>query len=318
MAAGKGSFARGTGARLKRVAKWFALVFLVLIVTLGAAFWLRPLSVFRVFNQAQMYLIGARSSFIDVGEHRIHYYTLGPSDGPVVVLVHGLGGRSEDWERLAPHLAKAGFRVYLPDLPGYGESDKPEDFSYSVKDEATVVTGFFDALGLKQLDLGGWSMGGWIVQLVAAEHPERIRRLMLFDSAGLYVKPDWDIKLFTPVSPAELEKFDALLMPNPPTVPEFLVKDILRTSHQNAWIIHRALDSMMTGRDTTDTLLPTLKMPVLIVWGEVDRITPLSQGEKMHQLIPQSQFDVIPGCGHLAPNECASQIAPLEVSFLKK
>ena len=303
---------------MKRVAKWFALVFLVLIVTLGAAFWLRPLSVFRVFNQAQMYLIGARSSFIDVGEHRIHYYTLGPSDGPVVVLVHGLGGRSEDWERLAPHLAKAGFRVYLPDLPGYGESDKPEDFSYSVKDEAAVVTGFFDALGLKQVDLGGWSMGGWIVQLVAAEHPERIRRLMLFDSAGLYVKPDWDIKLFTPVSPAELEKFDALLMPHPPQLPEFLAKDILRTSHQHAWIILRALDSMMTGRDTTDTLLPTLKMPVLIVWGEVDRITPLSQGEKMHQLIPQSQFDVIPGCGHLAPNECASQIAPLEVSFLKK
>ena len=303
---------------MKRLAKWFVSILFILIVTFGIAFWLRPLSVFRVFNQAQMYFIPAQSSFIEVGEYRIHYYSLGPADGPVAVLVHGLGGRSEDWGKLAPYLARAGYRVYLPDLPGYGQSDKPADFSYSVKDEAAVVSGFFDALGLKQVDLGGWSMGGWIVQLVAAEHPERIRKLMLLDSAGLYVKPEWDLKLFTPVSPAELEKFDALLMPHPPQLPTFIANDILRTSHEHAWIIRRAIDSMLTGRDTTDALLPTLKMPVLIVWGEVDQITPLSQGQKMHQLIPQSQMNIVPGCGHLAPNECAGEIGPAMVSFLKQ
>ena len=303
---------------MKRALKWVALVFLSLSAVFCATIWLRPLSVFRVFNQAQMYLIGARSSFIDVGDYRVHYYALGPGDGPVAVLVHGLGGRSEDWEKLAPYLAKAGYRVYLPDLPGFGESDKPADFSYSIRDEAKVVAGFFDALGLKQVDLAGWSMGGWIVQLVAAEHPDRVRRLILFDSAGLYVKPDWDIKLFTPISPAELDKFDALLMPHPPRLPGFVTTDILRSSREHAWIIHRALDSMMTGRDTTDSLLPSLKMPVLIVWGDVDRITPLSEGEKMHQLIPQSQMEVIPGCGHLAPNECAGQIGRRVVTFLKQ
>ena len=303
---------------MKRLAKWFVSILFILIVTFGIAFWLRPLSVFRVFNQAQMHFIGAQSSFIEVGEYRIHYYSLGPADGPVAVLVHGLGGRSEDWGKLAPYLARAVYRVYLPDLPGYGQSDKPADFSYSVKDEAAVVSGFFDALGLKQVDLGGWSMGGWIVQLVAAEHPERIRKLMLLDSAGLYVKPEWDLKLFTPVSPAELEKFDALLMPHPPQLPTFIANDILRTSHEHAWIIRRAIDSMLTGRDTTDALLPTLKMPVLIVWGDVDQITPLSQGQKMHQLIPQSQMNIVPGCGHLAPNECAGEIGPAMVSFLKQ
>jgi pimeloyl-ACP methyl ester carboxylesterase len=318
MAAGKSSGHHRTGARLKRLAKWFVSILFILIVTFGIAFWLRPLSVFRVFNQAQMYFIGAQSSFIEVGEYRIHYYSLGPADGPVAVLVHGLGGRSEDWGKLAPYLARAGYRVYLPDLPGYGQSDKPADFSYSVKDEAAVVSGFFDALGLKQVDLGGWSMGGWIVQLVAAEHPEKIRKLMLLDSAGLYVKPEWDLKLFTPVSPAELEKFDALLMPHPPQLPTFIANDILRTSHEHAWIIRRAIDSMLTGRDTTDALLPTLKMPVLIVWGEVDQITPLSQGQKMHQLIPQSQMNIVPGCGHLAPNECAGEIGPAMVSFLNQ
>lgn len=301
---------------MKRILKWVSLVVVALIAILGVTFWLRPLGVFRVFNAVQMYVIGARSNFIDVGGYRIHYYALGPADGRVAVLVHGLGGRSEDWEKLAPFLAKAGYRVYLPDLPGFGESEKPENFSYSVSDEAKIVAGFLDALGLKQVDLGGWSMGGWIAQLVASRHPDRVRRLMLFDSAGLYVKPDWDTKLFTPVSSAELDKFDALLMPHPPQLPEFVVKDILRTSREHSWIIRRALDSMLTGRDTTDSLLPGLKMPVLIVWGEVDQITPLSEGRKMHQLIPQSQLDIFAGCGHLAPNECAAQIGPKVVPFL--
>ena len=303
---------------MKRVLKWGAVVVVALIAVLGLSFWLRPLAVFRLFSTAQMYQIGARSSFVDVGGYRVHYYALGPSDGPVVVLVHGLGGRSEDWEKLAPYLAKAGYRIYLPDLPGFGQSEKPANFSYSISDEAKIVDGFFEALKLKQVDLGGWSMGGWVVQIVAAQHPERVRRLMLFDSAGLYVKPDWDTKLFTPVSAAELDKFDALLMPHPPQLPEFVVKDILRTSHEHSWIIRRAMDSMLTGRDTTDGFLPNLKMPVLIVWGEVDQITPLSEGQKMHQLIPQSQMNVVPGCGHLAPNECADQIGPGVVSFLKQ
>jgi pimeloyl-ACP methyl ester carboxylesterase len=75
---------------------------------------------------------------------------------------------------------------------------------------------------------------------------------------------------------------------------------------------------MLTGQDTTDNLLPKLKMPVLIVWGAVDRVTPLSQGETMHRLVPQSELDVIPGCGHLAPGQCTGQIGPKVVEFLKR
>jgi pimeloyl-ACP methyl ester carboxylesterase len=59
-------------------------------------------------------------------------------------------------------------------------------------------------------------------------------------------------------------------------------------------------------------------MPVLLVWGERDAITPLSQGETMHRLIPQSQLDVAPGCGHLAPGECTDRIGPEVVTFLKQ
>ena len=301
-----------------KILRWIAGVLgsLALIAVIG--FWLRPVSYFNESMYVRECLSGASSRSVEVAGHRVHYMVEGPAAGPVVVLVHGLGGRAEDWRNLAPYLAQAGFRVYMPDLLGYGRSERPSDFSYSVPDEAEAVVGFFDVLGLKQVDLGGWSMGGGIVQHLAFKHPERVRRLMLFNSVGIYAKPNWDTRLFTPTTPAELDQLEALLMPNPQPIPGFVARDILRISKQRAWVIHRAIATMLTGRDATDALLPQLKMPILIVWGAEDRLLPLSLGEKMHQLVPQSKLEVFPGCGHLAPVQCASQIGPQVVAFVKE
>lgn len=307
-----------------RKLRW-ALGGLLLFALLAAVgFWARPVAVFRAFTRAEMRFRGAQSRWVTVQGYRIHYYVTppenvtGPGNGPVVVLIHGLGGRSDDWVNLAPYLSRAGYRVYMPDLPGFGQSEQPPDFSYSVRDQAAVVVAFLDAMGLRQVDLGGWSMGGWIVQRVAAEHPERVSKLLLFDSAGLYEKPQWDIGLFTPRDAGQIDQLNALLRPAPPWVPGFIARDILRQSNRNAWVIHRTVHSMLTGRDTTDKLLPELEMPVQILWGAEDRIVPLSQAEKMQKLIPHAQLDVIPGCGHLAPNQCAGQMAPKVIAFLNR
>jgi len=301
----------------KRKLAWAAFLVIAAMAAAVFGFWERPLSYFNGLTYVQMRLGGAKSRFVTVRGHRIHYYVKGPEDGRPVVLVHGLGGRSEDWRNLAPYLAHAGFRVYMPDLPGFGGSDKPADFSYSIPDQAEIVTGFMDAQGLKRVDLGGWSMGGWIVQYLAASHPDRVARLVVFDSAGLDIKPAWNTALFTPVSALELDQLDALLMPHPPAVPPFIAADILRTSRDQAWIVHRALASMLAGRDTTEKLLPQLRMPVLIVWGGLDHITPVEQGDALHRLVPQSQFEVFPACGHLAPVQCADLIGPKVAEFLK-
>jgi len=302
----------------KRRVLWAAVAAGVLALAGGVGFWMRPVSCFDAANELRMGVSGAENHSVEVAGHRVHYVVEGPAAGPAMVLVHGLGGRAEDWRNLAPWLAQAGFRVYMPDLLGFGRSEKPEDFSYSVPDEAAVVLGFLDALGLKQVDLAGWSMGGGIVQHLAFQHPERVRRLILIDAIGINEKPAWDTRLFTPTTPAELDQLDALLMPNPPQVPAFVARDILRVSNQRAWIIQRAMATMLTGRDATDGLLPQLKMPVLIVWGAEDRAIPLSQGEKMHSLVPQSQLAVIPGCGHLAPVQCAGQVGPAMVAFERR
>jgi pimeloyl-ACP methyl ester carboxylesterase len=206
----------------------------------------------------------------------------------------------------------------MPDLPGFGRSERPANFSYSVRDQAQLVIAFMDAMHLDRVDLGGWSMGGWIVQLIAARIPARINHLMLFDSAGLHIVPDWDTRLFTPADATELQKLDDLLMPDPPKIPGFVARDILRVSHEDGWILRRAMASMLTGRDATDALLPTLQMPVLIVWGDKDHITPIANGQAMLKLLPHAELDKIAGCGHLAPVQCSSQIAPKMVEFLSR
>ena len=161
-------------------------------------------------------------------------------------------------------------------------------------------------------------MGGWIAQQVAGEHPERVRRLMLFDSAGINERPAWDTRLFTPETPTEVAQLTALLYPHPPPLPGFVARDIVRLIDRNGWVIRRAVASMLMGRDSTDKLLPKLRMPVLVVWGAQDRIMPLQQGVKIHQLIPQSQLEVFPGCGHLSPMQCSREIGPRVAVFLKQ
>jgi pimeloyl-ACP methyl ester carboxylesterase len=301
--------------RWARRALWIAIA---LAVCAGIGFLFRPTSYFDGWMYFEEDLSGVKSHSVQVDGYRVHYLVEGPKSGPAVVLVHGLGGNAEDWRNLAPYLAKAGFRVYIPDLPGYGRSARPKDFSYSVRDEAAVVVDLMDALGLKKVDLGGWSMGGWIVELMAAEHPEKISRLMLFDAAGLDVKPDWDTSLFTPTDASQLAELEALLMPHPTPVPGFVARDILRLSRKNGWVVKRATAAMLTARDVTDKLLLELKMPVLIAWGAEDRIVPLDQAETMHKLIPQSQLDVFAGCGHLAPLQCTNEMGPKVVQFVEQ
>jgi pimeloyl-ACP methyl ester carboxylesterase len=299
---------------------WLLGAALAFLAALGV--WECPISgvYFRCVIPVRLLQAGGESRWVTVAGHRVHYDVLGPAAGAPVVLVHGLGGRAEDWLALARALAKAGHRVYLPDLVGYGRSDQPADFSYSVRDEAGVVLGFLDAVGLKQVDLGGISMGGWIVQVVANEHQDRVRRLMLFDSAGITEQPTWDTRLFTPATPEQVAQLNALLYPHPAPVPGFVARDILRITRKNGWVIRRAVASMLSGRDEpeSESLLPGLRMPVLLVWGAEDRIMPLEQGEKMHTLVPLSKLEVFFGCGHLAPMQCAGRVEPNVVEFVRQ
>jgi pimeloyl-ACP methyl ester carboxylesterase len=294
-----------------------SIALLICVASVGSIFYANPTWVFSHIQELSMRATGAESRFVMIDGHRIHYYVSGPVSGAPIVLVHGLGGRSEDFVNLVPYLKKSGYRVYTPDLLGFGQSEEPTNASYSIGDQADLVINFFDAMGLQRADLGGWSMGGWIAQKVAVDNPERVSRLILMDSAGLMMRPSWDTRLFTPTTPAELAQLQALLTPHPKAMPQFMAQDILRISASYSWVVKRALTSMLSAKDVMDEDLPSLKMPVLILWGELDRITPLSEGRAIHLLIPQSQLVVASGCGHLAPQSCSKAFGPEITRFLQ-
>ncbi len=292
----------------------FAFVLLLAGLGFGILAWRNPLWLVDQQVEAKLRLQGMRSEFVTVNGYKMHYLVGGT--GRPLVLVHGLGSRGLDWANLIPRLIQGGHRVYALDLLGYGRSAQPRDAIYSISNQAAMVEGFMDSQHLQQVDMAGWSMGGWIAMRVALQHPERIRRLVLLDSAGLRFKLGFDPALFQPESPTDLAALEELLVPHPRPLPGFLAMAMLRKGDDIGWVVRRSVQSMMTGDDLVDGKLGALTMPVLIGWGEEDRLIPLSVGYRLHAEILQSELDVYANCGHLAPGQCTAQVAPSVVDFL--
>src|SRR5512136_1846444 len=136
--------------------KWLVAIsaLVLILMAAGGFFFLRPVSAGLALQQAVMWMRGIQSGYVRLGPHRIHYLIAG--EGRPLVLVHGLGVRSEVWLPVIPSFTAKGFRVYAPDLLGYGRSDKP-DVDYGISLQADIVRQFLDSQGLRQADVAGWS-----------------------------------------------------------------------------------------------------------------------------------------------------------------
>src|SRR6202046_2347122 len=198
------------------------LVLALLLVGLGFGIlaWRNPLWLVDKQVDAKLRLRGMHSEFVTVNGYKMHYLVGG--SGRPLVLVHGLGSRGSDWANLIPELIDSGHRVYALDLLGYGYSAQPRDAGYSISDQAAIVEGFLDSQHLQQVDLAGWSMGGWIAMKVALQQPQRVRRLVLLDSAGLRFKLGYPPSIFQPASPGDLAVLEELLVPHPRPLPRFV------------------------------------------------------------------------------------------------
>lgn len=271
----------------------------------------RPLWVIDQAIRARLRLAGFESRFLRIGSHRMHYFVGGK--GRPMLLIHGLGAAARDWTPQMPGYARNGFRVYALDLLGCGYSDRP-DIVYSIQQQVDLVERFLDAMRVDQVDLIGWSMGGWIALKFALEHPQRVRRLVAMNSAGLtFDAPDY----FEPRSLSDLQRLIALLMPRQPALPGFLCRDLLRKMRRNSPVTRRMVNSMKAGNDLLDGRLERIEAPTLIVWADQDALIPPAIGLEMHRKIPQSVLQIYSGCGHLAPATHAGRIVPRVLEFLR-
>lgn len=292
---------------------------LVLGVLLGVAFYLRPVWVMKQATHFGLFLSRVQSNYVLTPEGRVHYYEAEPripGGGIPLVLVHGLGDRDEAWAPMLKRLKRAGFHVYAPDLLGYGRSPKPQDGDYSITGQTKFIYDFIQALGLQKTDLGGWSMGGWIALKLALDHPELIDRVVVYDPAGTRFELKEPKKLFEPETTDDVQRLFSTMEPDAKPIPMYVRRDLLRAIQDNRWTIDRNLSSFSEG-DLLEPRLPSFSEPLLIMWGADDHLIPLSVGEQMHQLVPNSELDILAGCGHLEPRVCSTRAAQATADFLK-
>ena len=157
----------------------------------------RPVTVFEGWAALRLRLSGVRSAHVQAGPYRLRYLEAGT--GPPLVLVHGLGSSAtQDWGRLIAPLGRR-YHVYAPDLPGFGESERPAAADYSIPMQVEAVRAFMQAIGVGRARVAGISMGGWIVSRLAGEHPEMVERLVVVDAAGMRPeRPDIPAEVLLP------------------------------------------------------------------------------------------------------------------------
>lgn len=308
--------ATAVAARPRSKRKIFFTALLVLLAALlstATAIYERPGIFVVAIQRLRVWHMGLEVRSVMLGPYRINYMVAG--EGQPVVLVHGLAGRAEDWLPLIPALTRHGFKVYAPDLLGFGRSSRP-DVEYSISQQEDIVRQFMDSQMLQQADVAGWSMGGWVTLKFAADHPERVHRLILLSSAGLKFDPV-NVAALRPKTEGDLAHMMSILTPHPPMIPSFYAQWFLRDFAAEDWIIDRSLKSMFTGKDIMDGKMGAVKMPVMIAWGRQDVLTPPSIGEQMRHDMPQSVFYMFDDTGHLAPTECSVRLGPHMVEFLQ-
>ncbi len=301
-------------ATLKRIATVFVLIVMVIDIILSVVFYRHPVWMINQAVDARLRLAGFHSKYVHVGPYGVHYFVGG--HGTPLLLIHGLGARSEDWTAEMPAYAKNGFRVYAIDLLGCGRTDRP-NIAYTIGQQVDLVQGFLSAIHVEKTDVMGWSMGGWVALEFALQHPERVNRLVAMDSAGLKFETDLTPDILEPNTVPQLERLEMVLMARHYYIPGFVQRDLLRTMQRNRTVVHRTLESLLREEGDFAGRLSQLQMPVLLMWGQQDELIPPSVGHQMHDSIPQSVLELYAGCGHMGPATCADRMVPRVMGFLR-
>src|SRR5215218_621188 len=251
---------------------------------------------------------------------KIKYVEAG--SGPVVVLLHGLGGNSTNWAFNTPALAQK-FRVVVPDQVGFGGSDKPL-INYRVGTYVDFLDKFLSELKVERATLVGNSMGGWVAAAYALKYPAKVERLVLVDAAGFAPPKEFDLNALAGLNPStreEMKRLAGMVFYNPLFKSDAAVDVLLaqRLSAGDGYTIQRLVESIHRSDDMLDGKLAGLKQPVLIVWGREDGLTPLArEGEKFKRELPSAQFIVFDQCGHVPQVEKAAEFNAAVLKFLSQ
>jgi pimeloyl-ACP methyl ester carboxylesterase len=275
---------------------------------------------------------GDRSHFVNVDGMRLHYQEFGNGGDPALLLIHGFTASTYVWKTSAPLLAERGFRVIAVDLPGFGYSEKPASYDYSILSQARTISRFMNRIGLGRATVVGSSYGGAVSLNLALDYPERVEKLVLVDA----------------VCNDEAKNHPVLQLASMPGIGEVITPFILdsrrfmrvRMKNTLAPVNHHLItDDRITSilrplraADGHHAVLTTsrnwraerlerdahlINQPTLIVWGDQDKVIRIENGYKLHNAILNSRFVVLKDCGHVPQEEKSELFSNLVAEFCR-
>jgi pimeloyl-ACP methyl ester carboxylesterase len=272
-------------------------------------------------HQRWVQVAGAPVNVIEMGE------------GDPVVFIHGLSGAWVNWLENLPHFAKS-HRVIAMDLPGFGHSPMPRE-KISISGYGKIVDELLDTLGVERAAIVGNSMGGFIGAEIAISFSTRVERLVLVSAAGLSIEHQrnepvlkvlerldnllifgggWAATRSDVLSrrPRMRRQMMGLVARHPDQLPAPLIAEQVRGSGKPGFV--PALDAL-TDYPIRDRL-SDIECPVLVVWGEKDRLVPVRDAHEFGRLIPNARVVVWPDTGHVAMFERPGAFNALVDGFL--
>jgi len=297
-------------------------IILLLLAVLVAAFF-----IFRTPDSDREAMIAKyaneSSRFLDDGHGgKIHFRDQGNKNGPAILLIHGSNSMLQTWEPLVALLGDKYHLISL-DLYGHGLTGPNPTGVYDAESNIAEVVKVLDAVGVDKAYWVGNSMGGWLTWRAGLSVPERTAGLVLIDASGAQVE-----QKSKPYLGARLAQSWVGQMLLPEITPRFLVKSSLEETVAKPeqlteelvdryWELLRfpgnrqaAVDRAKTPREPEKWReIGSLKIPVLLLWGEQDKVIPLSHARAFEAAIPGSKLIIYGDAGHLPMEETPEQVA---------
>ena len=248
--------------------------------------------------------------FIDIDGIRTRYRRTG--EGPDVIVLHGWGARIEAMGPILNGLSSA-LTMHAVDLPGFGESALPPTQPWGVSDYAEWTRALIAWLGLDRPALVAHSHGGRIAIRLATTHPDLIGKLVLVDAAGIRPKRTWTYR--RKVLKAKLAKHVLRrLGARGRRAQERIAAGSASSDYANAGPMRPTLVKLVNEDLTPE--LPRVRASTLLIWGDQDDATPVSDGETMERLIPDAGLVVFEGAGHFSYLDQAQRFNVVAGHFL--
>ncbi len=289
-------------------------------------------SLFETGLKAERALSALNRHELDVAGHHWVYLDSETADAPVLLMLHGFAVDKDNWLRFARHFKD--YRVIAPDLPGHGESSYNPQLTYDFAAQAGWLAEFVDALRLTQpVHILGNSMGGGIALLYSAAHPQQVASITLIDAAGVYPPQLSEFQQIidnggrNPLVVKTAEDYDALrnfamvqqpFLPWP--APAVLARRAMARNAINTDIfadIHTVAEAARHNDDNL-RLLEQIQQPVLILWGEQDRVLDVSSVGVFEQHLAHSQSHIFAHVGHAPMLEVPDDSAEVVRTFLQE